>query len=86
MGTISFNTQELGRELRTAGLPQEQAEAVVRTIVKSHADLSTKGDLRDLELKLDAKFTALDGRITLLQWMLGLLLAGVASLVIKGFF
>jgi len=86
MSTISFDTQELVRERRTAGLPQKQAEAVVRTIVKAHADLSTKGDLRDLELKLDAKFTALDGRITLLQWMLGLLLAGVASLIIKGFF
>ena len=67
------------------GAVPEQAEAVVRTIVKTHADLFTKGDLRELELKLDAKFTALDGGLTLLQWMLGLLLVGVASLVIKSF-
>jgi hypothetical protein len=86
MSTVTFDTRELVRELLTAGLPQEQAEAVVRTIVKPHADLLTAGDLREFELKLDAKFTALDGRLALLQWMFGLLLAGVASLVIKGFF
>ncbi len=28
----------------------------------------------------------MNGKFTLLQWMLGLLLAGVASLVIKSFF
>jgi hypothetical protein len=86
MSTVTLDTRELVRELPTAGPPQEQAEAVAHPIVTSHADLSTKGELQELEMKLGAKFTALDGRLTLLQWMFGLLLAGVASLVIKGFF
>jgi len=79
MSTITFDTQELARELRTAGMPQEQAEAVVRAITKAQTELVTKADLALLETKLDGKFT-------LLQWMLGILLAGVLSLVLKAFF
>ena len=45
MTTITFDTQELVRELCTSGIPQEQAEAVVRTIVTAHEGLATKHDL-----------------------------------------
>ena len=54
------------------------------------SDLATKGDLDRMEAKLDAKIdllrSDLSGKFTLLQWMLGLLLAGVASIVVKTFF
>ena len=42
-------------------------------------ELTTKDDLKTLEVRLEAK-------IQVVQWMLGFLLAGVASLVIKTFF
>jgi len=54
MSTITFDTQELVRELRTSGLPQEQAEAVVRAIVKSHDDLATKRDIDDLRREIQS--------------------------------
>jgi hypothetical protein len=34
---------------------------------------------------LDVKIERIDGRLTLIQWMLALLIGGVASLVIKAF-
>jgi predicted RNase H-related nuclease YkuK (DUF458 family) len=72
MSAITFDTQELVRELRTAGMSQEQAEAVVRTIVKSHTDLATKSDIdtRMAELKLD-----------LIKWIVGLILGQTALLL-----
>lgn len=72
MSTITFDTQELVRELRTSGLPQEQAEAVVRTIVKSHAELATKADIdtRLAETKLE-----------LIKWIVGLILGQTALLL-----
>ena len=40
---------------------------------------STKQDIKELELRLT-------GEIKLLKWMMGFLLAGVLSLLIKAFF
>ncbi len=37
MASVAFDTQELVRELKTAGMAQDLADALVRTIVKSHA-------------------------------------------------
>ncbi len=34
---------------------------------------------------LDLKIERMDGRLTLIQWMLALLIGGVASLVLKAF-
>ena len=79
MSSITFDTQELVRELRSAGMAQEQAEAVVRTIVKSHAELVTR---QDLQIEL----APIKSDTLLIKWMLGLLLAGVASLILKAFF
>ena len=52
--------------------------------------LATKEDLKnglkDLEIKLDTRFEKLMGEMVLLKWMLGILIAGVISLVLKAFF
>jgi hypothetical protein len=86
MSTITFDTQELVRELRTSGLPQEQAEAVVRTIVKSHEGLASKTDIERLELKLDAKFSLVDAKFDKLSWMMGILIAIAIANFAKQFF
>jgi hypothetical protein len=49
-------------------------------------ELATKGDLRELDLRLDARFERIDGELKLNRWMLGILIAGVMSLVLKTFF
>jgi len=45
--------------------------------------LATK---EDLEMKLDTRFEKLMGEMLLLKWMMGILIAGVISLVLKAFF
>jgi hypothetical protein len=79
MTTITFDTLELVDKLKSAGIPQEQAEAVVRVIAEAQEELVTKSYL---DIKLAPIFTDL----AILKWMLGVLLAGVLSLVLKAFF
>ena len=86
MATITFDTLELVDKLKTAGIPQEQAEAVVRVIAEARNGLVTKHDLTEAknEIKADmnVRFERIDGELKLNRWMLGVLLAGVISLVL----
>lgn len=90
MTTITFDTLELVDKLKTAGIPQAQAEAVVRVIAEAQNGLVTKHDLTEAknEIKADmnVRFERIDGELKLNRWMLGVLLAGVISLVLKAFF
>ena len=79
MATVTFDTLQLVEQLRTAGIPQEQAEAVVRVIAKSQDNLVT-------QVGLEVALAPLRTDLAVLKWMIGLLLAGVMSLVIKAFF
>lgn len=79
MTTITFDTLELVDKLKIAGIPQEQAEAVVRVIAESQHQLVTK---TDLELAL----SPLKTDMAIIKWMMGILIAGVMSLVLKTFF
>ena len=54
--------------------------------------LATKDDVEDvrtgvkeLELQMAVRFERIDGKINLLQWMLALIIGGVASLILKAF-
>ena len=85
MATITFDTQELVNELETSGLTRKQSEMVISVLKKSQGELATKIDLRELELRLDTRFERIDGELKLNRWMLGFLVAGVMSLVIKSF-
>lgn len=99
MSVVTFDTLKFVKTLEAAGVPPQQAEAISTAVKDSHdaAELATKGDLRDLETGLrheisdlrkdtDTKFAELRGEMTLLKWMLGLVIAGIASLVLKAFF
>ena len=86
MSTIIFDTQELVRELRTAGLPQEQAEAVVRTMVKAQSELVTHSDLERLEIKLERRMDGLDAKMDKLSWMMGIVIAIAIANFAKQFF
>ena len=54
--------------------------------------LATKDDVKDvrtgvkeLELQMAARFERIDGKINRFQWMLALIIGGVASLILKAF-
>jgi len=90
MSTITFDTLELVDRLKTAGLPQEQAEAVVRVIADAQNKLVTtdalKSALDDMIAPVKIDLAVLKAEATFNKWMLGFLLAGVMSIVIKTFF
>ena len=90
MTTIAFDTLELVDRLKTAGIPQAQAEAVVRVIAEAQEGLVTKHDLteakNEIKAEMNVRFERIDGELKLNRWMLGVLLAGVISLVLKIFF
>ena len=48
--------------------------------------LATQADVLRLEAKMDARFERIDGELKLNRWMLGILLGGVITLILKSFF
>jgi len=90
MTTITFDTLELVDKLKTAGIPQEQAEAMVRVIADAQetlvSNITLDHRLKETELRSDARFERIDGELKLNRWMLGIIIAGVMSLVLKTFF
>lgn len=81
MTTITFNTQELVKELRDAGIPQTDAEAVVSAIAKAQAWLVTKSDLELALSTIKSDLAVLKESIGHVKWTLGFLFTGVLALV-----
>jgi len=83
MPAITFDTLKFVKALKAAGFDDAQAEVLTEALKDAQdvhlAELATKADLRELELKLE-------GELKLLRWMVGVMLAGVLSLVLKAFF
>jgi len=90
MTTITFDMLALVDKLKIAGFDQKQSETVIRVIAEAQDGLVTKHDLTEAknEIKSDmnVRFERIDGELKLNRWMLGVLLAGVLSIVIKSFF
>jgi len=83
MIAVTFDTLKFSKRLERAGISkaqaESQAEALAEVFDANLTELVTKKDLQ-LELAL------IRGELTLVKWMLGILIAGVLSLVIKAFF
>ncbi|HAT51297.1 MAG: DUF1640 domain-containing protein [Nitrospirae bacterium] len=73
MTTITFDTYTAIKRLKAAGFDELQAEALSDTIKEAQetqlADLATKGDIRQLELKLEAKIA--ESKAETIKWMFG---------------
>jgi hypothetical protein len=80
MAVITFDTLKFANKLKAAGVPSEQAEAEAAALSEvlevNLKELATKDDLknslRELEMKIDARFEELMGEMLLLKWMLGI--------------
>jgi hypothetical protein len=77
---MSVMVAELYDALVAAGAPEDKARAAAITV--SEENLATKADIA----RIDKRLTVIDGELKLLKWMNGIMLAGVASLVVKSFF
>jgi len=91
MAAVTFDTLKFVKTLEASGMPASQAEAVAAAVRDStdSADLVTKKDLQ-IELQktispVKDDIAALKADIVLLKWMLGAIIAGVVTLVIKAF-
>ncbi len=82
MATITFDTLELVDKLKVAGFAQEQAEAVIRVIADAQDSLVTK---EYLDFKFEKELAPIKTELAVLKWMMGVLIAGVLSLVLKTF-
>lgn len=86
MTTITFDTQEAVIKLKSVGVSQEHADAFVRAIVESQDSLVTKTDLEIALTPIKTDLVVLKADSVTLKWMMGVLIVGVMSIVIKTFF
>jgi len=88
MSAVTFDTLKFVETLEEAGVENRVAKAISSAVRDSYdaADLATKADLREMELRMEAKFGALRAEINSIKWMMSLTLAAVISVLIKSFF
>ncbi|MBM4285831.1 MAG: DUF1640 domain-containing protein [Deltaproteobacteria bacterium] len=64
MRTLAFDTLEFAKKLKAANFPQEQAEALAEAVAGIVEErLATKQDLKELELRLEARSKELETRL-----------------------
>ncbi len=87
MTTITFDTLKFANKLKSAGVPDKQAEAEAEAISEvlevNLKDLVTK---EYLDVKFQQELAPIRTDLAILKWMMGILIAGVMSIVIKTFF
>jgi hypothetical protein len=77
----------LAEDFEKAGFSRDQALGMARAI-RNHASetLATKADLRELELRLEARFAQVeqkiaDAQLGLIKWFTGIMIAQGAAIV-----
>ncbi|WP_045222335.1 DUF1640 domain-containing protein [Desulfonatronum thioautotrophicum] len=85
MATIAFDSHKIIRKLKNAGFSEDQAEALTDALRSTidNADFVTR---KDLQIDL----APLKSDLAVIKWMLGptfgLILGGIAALILKTFF
>lgn len=93
MATITFDTFKFVTRLKESGLSENQAIAITEAFKEAHgeAEVATRSDLRELELKMENRFKELDVKIAetkseLIRWVVGagfLQTALIAALLLR---
>jgi hypothetical protein len=79
MSTITFDTLKYTERLRAAGVSEEQAKAEAEALVVAFSEAM------DSQLATKRDTDKLDGRLSLLQWMIGFNLAFTMAVLWKVF-
>lgn len=101
MAAVMFDTYKFVDKLEKAGVAPEQAKAEVEALSVAFSEaldsqLTTKADLNRLEKELksdigklekEVKFdiNRLEKELIVLKWMVGLVLGGIVTLIMKAF-
>lgn len=91
---VTFDTLKYVKTLKAAGFDERQAEAlaVVQADVldQNLDDLSTKHDLKELEIRMDTRLKELELRIAAelapMKWGVAIAVGGIITLILKSFF
>ncbi len=86
MAAIAFDTLRFVTRLKESGLSEPQALAITEAFKEAHgeAEVATKADIRELELKFEAKMA--ETKAELVRWIVAagfLQTALIAALLIK---
>lgn len=85
MASIPFDTLKFTKTLEASGIPHEQATAIAEAFreATNQAELATKSDLREMELRLDVRINEI--KFDLVKWIAGMLLAqaGLVAALVK---
>ncbi len=76
---VTFDTDRLVENLKSSGIPHEQARAIVRGIVEAQTELVTKRDIDDLRKDI----LAMEQRIVIKMGGLIALAIGVVAVLVK---
>jgi hypothetical protein len=84
---VTIDALGLAEDLEKAGFSRDQALGMARAI-RDHASetLATKADLRELELRLEARFAQIEqkiaeAQISMIKWFTGIMVAQGAAIV-----
>ncbi|MBF0628278.1 MAG: DUF1640 domain-containing protein [Magnetococcales bacterium] len=83
----TFDTLKFVRRLRDAGVDEKQTEAFSEAIKDAQnnqlQELTTKGDLRELEIRLERRMDTLNFDLRLIKWMLALVITATVLPALK---
>lgn len=90
MAAVMFDTYKFVDKLEKAGVAPEQAKAEVEALSAALSEaldsqLTTKSDLNKLEKELKSDINRLEKELIVLKWMVGLVLGGIVTLIMKAF-
>ncbi|MEO5346776.1 MAG: CCDC90 family protein [Magnetococcus sp. YQC-9] len=94
MTAITFDTLKYVKTLKAAGFEERQAEALAAVqadVLDKNLDvLATRGDLKELEIRLDARLKELELRMAAemapLKWGTAITVGGIVAIILKTFF
>lgn len=91
MPTITFDTLKFVEKLKAAGIPEAQAKAEAEALQCVFAEaldsqLATRRDVDSLRSELREMKAEMNGKLTLVQWMLALVVAAEAMPLVAKLF
>jgi hypothetical protein len=87
MSAITFDTLKYANKLKSAGVPDKQAEAEAEALSEAlEVNLKVLVTKEYLDAKFQQELAPIRTDLAVLKWMTGLMMAGVISLVLKAFF
>ncbi len=80
MATMTFDTLKFVEKLKAGGVPEAQAKA------EAEAWVTAFSEAMDSQLATKSDSNRLERELLVLKWMVGLVLGGILTLILKAFF